>query len=184
MKFSIKPFGVKRSIILFFCIFMFVALVYTIWISSGKTTDSAQKLSNQEQLKSPGAILETDLSAFIKPGQSKSIIIRLINNDCQECTDSIFNNVLKLADKIGKERIYILIGGRLYDNDYHMYKRLHKFDLDNIYLMRDRISSVDSLGLNYYFIASTEMPNSTESVHLVSTIADADYKPIYNEWVK
>ncbi len=174
--------GVKAySIITGTLVFVTLLFLYIVPLLGILKTESTAVKTTSHPARFLKATLNPGLNGVFKNDQPKVVVVRLLNNECKECVDSIFSNVVRLSRKIGRENIYLLFGGAM-ANEFQMFKRLHRYDLDNMYLHIAQVSSNDRLGLSYYFIRSAKEPESTDSIHLIQNKETADFMPIYQEW--
>ena len=81
---------------------------------------------------------------------TKKIIVRYSNLDCNVCVDSIIRYSKLLAEKIGKDKIVIL-AKNTDKRDFHLFSRINKNELD-IYQVNSKLTNLDDLGFPYMFI--------------------------------
>jgi len=100
------------------------------------------------------------IDSLHKLKNEKLFVLRFMRNDCKECIDSIFGNLISISSKIGKENIAVLIDDPNLNN-YYKYKRLYQDKIINFFYYPTGVSAIDKEGISYYSIYSKK--NKTAS---------------------
>ena len=115
---------------------------------------------------------------------SDSIVyLRLMNNGCNDCTDSLLKNAGYLSSRIGSDHIAVLVGGKFKENDFYMFKRLNKFAIEHMYYVTSGFSDLDSLNTSYYFIIKGQPGVTASSIFLPDPTGNPDLNRKYLQWV-
>lgn len=111
--------------------------------------------------------------------REKLFVLRFMRNDCRECIDSIFGNLIRISSKIGKENVVVLIDDPNLNN-YYKYKRLYQDKIVNFFYYPTEISAIDKEGISYYSIYSKK----NKSASLFFLTRPLDFPSQTNSYLK
>lgn len=131
----------------------------------------------------PSVKLKLKLDTLASLTNSKSIILRLIKNDCQECEDSLINNTVKLAKRFGKQNVTVLVNKSYSNYEFNIFRRLHQFDFERISYLADELTTFDQGHLSYYFVIDAKT-DEAQNVFQIQEMEDSGHTPRYQEWLR
>ena len=102
--------------------------------------------------------------SYLSKDESKTIVLRLIKNECKDCADSVLQKVKQLAKIVGKNKVAVWVDGKFTDEEFNMYRRIYSYDLNKFYHVRSSIKPLDFNGKSYYFILNERFKNEMQFI--------------------
>jgi len=125
--------------------------------------------------------MQANIDSIIPKDEPNTIVLRLLKHDCKECIDSLFNNTIRLAKILGREKVAVLMSEGYQPDEFLTYKRIHQYDL-NIYRVTTHITPYDLSADSYYFYRTSENPELAQHPFLIKGLEDSGYSTAYKNW--
>lgn len=169
-----KPVFKWKTIII--AVFVLNILFFCFQVFEKKRATAATEKLHLSSIK-----MQSNIDSVIPKDERNTIVLRLLKHDCKECIDSLFNNTIRLAKTLGKEKVAVLMSNGYQPDEFLTYKRIYQYDL-NVYRLTTRITPYDQLTDSYYFYRTSENPDLAQHPFLVKGLEDSGYSTAYKNW--
>lgn len=161
-----------------------IALLISQFNLHAKQQDIRVQLFNSNELAYFTARIRLDIPANKDSltSNKKALYLRLENNGCNDCTDSLLQNVSLLSSKIGQDNIVVLMDDTFTEDNFYMFKRLNQYKIKHLYFVPATISKLDSLKSSYYFMMSGRSDKFASSIFLPNPTDNVPSNQRFLKW--